>query len=166
MHDLPTPKPFVFFAKKKLPLSAIIKIPPKTAEETYMGLACSEIDRKNIHDLVNTLAENGKISLLFNHQTTLKGIGAALAHVHPMKFLGVIFSNPQLKANMAKVFDDPFKRIEFVEGITPNMMLQFEKGKLFPFIPDFAKEVGRPEQELRPFFQSLNWEGLIRYLIS
>ena len=169
MHELPVPKPFVYFAKKKLPpsLAAIIKIPTKVAsQETFNDLVCSAMDRANIHDLITTLAENGKISLLFNHQNTLKAIGVALEHVHPLKFLAVIFSNPHLKACMGKVFEDYFKRTEFVEGLTPGMMRQFEKGKLYPFLADFSKEVSVPEGELLPYFQSLNWEGLVRHLIG
>jgi hypothetical protein len=169
MHDLPVPKPFVYFAKKKLPpsLAAIIKIPTKVApQETYSDLVCSPTDRANIHDLITTMAENGKISLLFNHQNTLKAIGVALEHVHPLKFLGVIFSNPHLKACMGKIFEDYFKRTEFVEGLTPGMMRQLEKGKLVPFLADFAKEVNVPEGQLHPYIQSLNWEGLVRHLIG
>lgn len=168
MHDLPTPKPFVYIANKKcpLPLAGIIKIPPKVVEESYKDLICSDVNRMKIYELITTMADNGKISLLFNHQTRLKTLGVELEQVHPLKFLAVIFSNPQLKACMYKVFDDPFKRTEFVDGITPNMMRQLEKGKLLPFIADFAREVGRSDQEMRPYFHTLNWDGLVTYLIG
>ena len=53
---------------------------------------------------------------------------------------------------MGKVFEDYFKRTEFVEGLTPGMMRQFEKGKLYPFLADFAKEVNVPEGEPAPLF--------------
>jgi hypothetical protein len=167
MHDLPAPKPFVYFVKKSpISLAAIIKIPPKVAEDKYQNLACDGTDRKNIYDLITTMANNGKISLLFNHKTALESIGVAIEHVHPLKFLGVIFSDPHLKACMNKIFEDPFKSAEMVLGFTPGMLRQMEKGKVYPFLPDFAREVNRPENEIRSYIQASNWDGLFHYLMG
>jgi hypothetical protein len=167
MHDLPVPKPFVYFTSKKSPMSlaAIIKIPAKVAENTYQDLRCTTDDVANINTIVKTMAANGKLSLLFEHETRLREIGVALEPVHPLKLLGVIFRNPQLKALMLEIFNDYFKRNGFLDGLIPSMVLQFEKGKLFPFISDFAKEVKVPEGDIRPYFQSLDWEGLVWHLI-
>jgi len=167
MHDLPTPKPFIHFVKtKRLPIGAIIKIPPKVAEDSYKDLICTDADIRNIHKLIMTMAETGKIDLWLYHQTDLRGIGVAIESVHPLKFLSVVFGNPQLKAAMPKIFEDYFKRTEFVEGLVPSLMRQLEKGKLLPFVADFAKEINVPEKEIQPYFQNLNWEGLIRYLMG
>jgi hypothetical protein len=167
MHHLPPPKPFVYFATMKKPktIAAIIKIPAKVAEETYKDLRCTNDDVANIHNIVTTMASNGKISLLFNHETRLREIGVAIEHVHPMKLLGVIFREPHLKVQMLEIFNDYFKRNGFLDGLIPSMMLQFEKGKLFPFLTDFAHEVKVSENELRPYFQALDWEGLVWHLI-
>jgi hypothetical protein len=169
MHDLPNPKPFVYFVPKKtLSMAAIIKIPPKKTEETYKDLVCTDIDKANIREVVLTIAENGKLDLLLFKQMHLREIGVAIDHVHPLKLLGVVFSDPKLKAGMKDIFEDfgGFKRNAFLDGLIPSLMLQFEKGKLFQFIPDFAKEVSVPEHEIRPFFQSSDWEGLVWHLIG
>jgi len=170
MYDLPPVKPFVQFVKNKSfkSLAAIIKIPPKMIEDKYQDLPCSDTDRALIHELIMGMANNGKITLLFDLplQDRLRGIGVAVEHVHPMKFLATIFSNGELKAAMGRVFEDYFKRTEFLDGLVPGMLRQHEKGKLLPFVADFAREVNVPENDLRPFFQSLNWEGLVRRLIG
>jgi hypothetical protein len=168
MHDLPPPKPFVFFAKApkfSSILGGIIKIPPKPMEQSYKDLPCTDEDRGKIYELITALAENGKISLLFK-QGKLKALGSEIEYIHPLKFLGVIFSNPQLKQFMREIFSDYFKRTGFLDGLGPSMMREYEKGKLFPYLAEFSRDVGVPEHELRPFIQALDWEGLVRYLIG
>lgn len=170
MIDLPPPTAFVCmitpFSTPQSTLAAIIKIPPaKPADQTYQDLVCTEADKEGIAKIVTMLGENGKISILLN-QGYLKALGAQIDHVHPLKFLSTVFSNPELKASMRKVFDDYFKRNGFMEGLGPNMTREQEKGKLYQYIPDFAKEVDIPIDNIRFFFQTSDWEGLVQFLID
>jgi hypothetical protein len=169
MHDLPQapPKHFQQLAKKTAsPFASIIKFPPpNTKKDAYKDLVCTDQDRMNIHELITILAENGKLSLLVK-QSYVKNLGAQVNHVHPLKFLGVIFSNPALKMAMTDIFDDYFKRSGFMDGLGGSLSREADKGQLDPFLEDFAAEVKVPVGELRKFIQSRDWENLVRFLMQ
>jgi hypothetical protein len=146
-------------------LASIVKIPPGTkGSDTYEGLICTESDKANIGEIVTILAENGKLSLLLK-SSYLKQLGAQIAHVHPMKFLTTIFTNPQLKLGMNEIFDDYFKRNGFMDGLGPSLTKEADKNKLDRFLADFAKELGIALEPMKVYFQSRDWEGLVYFLM-
>ncbi len=178
MSDLPyssakAPVPFVSqVIKRSLQIDfgclgiGIVKLPPpKTHNETYAELSCTEQDLIKIHELIKTMAENGKFSLLFM-QTYLRQLGTQVNHVHPLKFLGVVFANPDLRIGMKEIFRDSFKRAGFLDGLAPCLSLEMEKGKLVQYIEDFSNEVGASADGIRPYFQASDWEALLRHLIG
>ena len=146
--------------------ASIIKIPPavEAVEKTYAEFPCSAADFALISELITTLSESGKVNLLFN-QTRLKQIGAAINHVHPLKFLAMIFKTPRLKACMPEILNDYFKGDSFMEGLGAALQRESEKGKLDKHIADFAADVNVPVEQLRPFFQARDWNNLLRFLM-
>jgi hypothetical protein len=110
------------------------------------------------------MAENGYIDLLLQ-KTYLKQLGASINHVHPLKFLAVVFTNPYLKKCMGEVLKDYFTRINFLEGLGANLSKEAEKKRLDPYALDFAKEVNAPLDAIQHFFNSRDWEGFVRYLL-
>ena len=126
---------------------------------------CSEEDRENINEIITTLAENGKVKLLFK-QNHLKELGAQIDHLHPLKLLSTIFTNPELKSHMTGIFNDYFKRNGFMDGIGPSLDSKADAGDLNQYIEKFAQEVNVPSENIKPFFENKDWEGLIEYLIN
>lgn len=169
MQDLPQspPKHFHYFAKKAPSfLASIIKFPPAGGQsEAYKDLVCTDQDKSNIFEIITTMAEHGKLALLLK-QSYLKNLGAQINHVHPLKFLSTIFTNPCLKTRMEPIFDDYFKRNGFMDGLGPSLTREADKGKLDQYLNDFASEVKIPPDRLRKFFQNRDWESLVRYLMQ
>lgn len=158
----------IFVCVAGAPLTAsIVKIPTGgiPQEYTYQELPCSEQDQAMIYEIISTVAENGKLTLLLK-QSHLKFLGAQVNHVHPLKFLSVIFSHPFLKACMPELFNDYFKRAEFMGGLGPNLEREAEKGKLERYLTDFATDLSVNPEGIRPFFILRDWEGLVRYLMQ
>lgn len=149
------------------PLASIIKIPPPDSnkEIPYSELVCNEADKQNIGYIIMTMAENGKLSLLFK-QSELKRIGAEINHVHPLKFLETIFSNPTLKDCMREIHHDYFKWNGFMDGLVPSLNNQSDQGKLMQYVKEFAKSTNSVPEEIAPYFQSRDWENLVRYLMN
>lgn len=150
-----------------LPAScSIIKKPPvKPTEMTYKDLICTEQDQANIYEIISTMAEKGKLSLLF-HQSHLRELGAQINHVHPLKFLAAIFKDPHLKSCMFYIWDDYFKRNGFLDGLGPSLTREVEKGKLHTYLSDFAKDVGVLPDLLKPYFDARDWENMVIFLIQ
>jgi hypothetical protein len=152
-------------------LGGIVKLPPTTevpVVETisYQKLSCSEEDRENISYIISTLAENGKISLLFQHKRELTRRGIEISHVHPLRFLGVIFSDPNLKECMKKIFPDYFKRTQFMHDLGESLNNRMDRGQIDPYLEEFAKEVSVPVELLQGYAQAHDWEGLMECLIN
>lgn len=147
-------------------MASIIKKPPaKIAELTYKDIPCTEEHKACIYEIIATVAETNKLSLYFK-QAHLKGLGNQISDVHPLKFLATIFSDSYLKSCMNLIWGDYFKRTEFLGGLSPNMTLEMQKGKLLMHIPDFAKDVGVEAEHLRPYFDAQDWENLVLFLIQ
>ncbi len=146
--------------------ASIIKIPADQRKtDSYQDLVCTDQDQSTIYEIITTLAENGKISLLLK-QHHLKSLGSQINHVHPLKFLSTIVTNPRLRECLVDIFDDYFKRNGFMDGIGPSLTREAEKGKLGAYINDFAAEVKAQRENIDSFFQKQDWEGLVRFFLS
>lgn len=144
---------------------SIIKKPPaKPVDTTWSDLVCTEQDRANIYEIVSTVSEKNKLSLLVN-QSTLREKGAQITHVHPLKFLGVIFSDSYLKSCMSLIWNDYFKRNSFVTDLTAALNREADRDKLYAYLNEFANEVGLLPESLKPFFDERDWDNFFLFLI-
>jgi hypothetical protein len=147
-------------------MASIVKKPPvKSTETAYKDLVCTDEHRACIHELITTMAEHGKLALLFK-QNHLKGIGDRISDVHPMKFLEVIFSDPQLKGCMTTIWGDYFKRNGFMEGLGPSLSREMEKGKLMQYLSDFGTAIHVPAEQMKIYFEYMDWDNLVLFLIQ
>ena len=146
--------------------ASLIKVSPYSEVDVpYAELKCSDEDRAKIIDLVRSIAETGYLTLLIKHNH-YRSIEAQINHVHPFKFASVAFSTPQLRGYVMTVFEDSFKRAEFVGKMGAGLTREADKGKLEQYLSPFAKEMGVLPDLLRPYIQSKDWEGFIRCLIT
>ena len=151
----------------------IVKLPPTTEEaaeiETvvpYHQLTCTSEDRENISVIISTLAEKGNISLLFQHKKDLTRRGVEIAHVHPLRFLGVIFGDLNLKECMKKIFPNYFIRKQFMHNLGEGLNSNMDRGRIEPYLEEFSKEVSVSTDLLRSYAQSRDWEGFVECLIN
>jgi hypothetical protein len=131
----------------------------------YKDLACTKQDKKKIIEVITTVANNNKFSLLLK-QSHLRNLEAEIKHVHPLKFLSVGMGTPYLKSCYVLIFGDYFKKKGAMDGLRPSLSREAEKGNLDPYLAPFAKEMGVSIETLRPFIQGRDWEGLINFLIK
>lgn len=171
MNDYPPPpKLHHFFINEKIMkknyFGSIIKIPPAhQAELLYKDLIFTEQDKLYICELITTMSQSNKFQLLFK-QSHLKMIGAQINHVHPLKFISTIFSDPELKSLMPTIRDDSFKWSGLLDGLGPSLTREAIKGKLQLYLNDFAEEVHLAPEAIRPYFESRDWDNFIRFLIE
>jgi len=146
-------------------VGSIIKFPPGGEKtQTYHDLICTDQDKAIIYELITTMAENRLLSLLLK-KDHLEKIGEQINHVHPLKFLSTIFTNPRLKTCINDIFNDRFKKNGLMEGLGPSLEREARKGKLDPFIVDFSREVNVSPDSIRSYFQTRDWEELLYRLM-
>lgn len=165
MFDLPhamTEQAIHFTASPAVSLIAsMIKFPPEKKSEAYSDLVCTEEDQAVIYEIITTMAENGKLALLLK-KNYMQGLGSRINHVHPLKFLSTIVTHPHLRECLQGFYGDYFKRNGFMDGLAPSLTRESDKGKLNQYIEDFAKEVNVAKEEVAAFFETRDWEGLVR----
>jgi hypothetical protein len=152
-------------------LAIAIKIPSVEKEIPYNDLPGSSDPhiKEQIIDLITTLGENGRIAIFLNHVDRLTKIGENLRPLHPLRFIGCIFSpeNAGLKKHMRKIKKSSFKWNEFfTKELLISIQHECKKGNIFPYLVDFSTEVGKPVSDIKPFFERNDWDGLIEFLIE
>lgn len=145
--------------------ASLIKIADANPSQKYQDLACTEKDQSVIHEIITTMAENGKLYLLMK-KSYMHGLGEQINHVHPLKFLSTILTHPHLKECLYGIFDDYFKRNGFMDGIGGSLTREAEKNKLTQYIDGFAKEVGTTKDQIQSFFDQKDWEALVRHFLE
>lgn len=145
--------------------ATIIKKPPsKPVDLPYTELPCSEADKKIIFEIITMISDNNWLDLLLKRAEIYK-LGSHIDHVHPMKFVTTILNNPELKSSLQKLWPDPLKRAGFLEGLVPKMNREAERNRLNQHIENFATELRVSPAELKPFFESRDWEEMVQHLI-
>jgi hypothetical protein len=152
------------------PIASIIKVSPKEIAKNppavivpYKDLVCSDTDRMLLAQLITTMATNNKFSLLIK-KSDLEALD--IYHLHPLKFLTGILTNPSLKILMSEIFDDKFKRDGFLGGLAPGLTRDANEGKLMQYANDFAAEMQADPDKIKEFFRTQKWEAMVRYLIE
>src|SRR3990167_7732362 len=144
MHDYPPPpkafhqtfirSPFqivipIFATKEK----ELVKLEKKQEQKNpYSELVCTSKDKDLIIEIVTTVAENGKFSLLMK-QSYLRNLGSEIDHVHPLKFIAVAVSTSYLRSCLIRIFDDYFKRNGFMDGLGESLTNQTNNGTMEPY---------------------------------
>ncbi len=166
MYEVPPPPAYIY-TFSRTPIAGIVKFPieKEQIDAPYHQLTCTDQDKATIHEIVITVADHGKFSLLLK-KSHLDQLGVSINHVHPLKFLSTIFTSPRLKDRMYDIFSDYFKRSSFMDGLTPRLSREADKGRLQQYAEDFATEVNIPVEAVNHFFRSRDWENLVRYLIK
>lgn len=148
---------------RPLPIS---EEPENEANLTYAELVCTPEDREKIHYIITTVSENNWFALI-KHKSDLTRKGNQIEHVHPLKFLAAIFSDPNIKECMRKISaDGGMKYNRIVGDVSANLTNQMTLGQVEPHLEEFAKEVSVPVESIRSYVQARDWEGLIQLLLS
>lgn len=137
----------------------------------FYALPISQTDQNNIYDLIKTMGSSGYWDLL-KKKKKMEKLGDKVHHVHPLRFIGYIYSHPHLKEHMAKIMDDIFKRRGFLnghgkkEGFAQRMSKEMHHNNIMHYLPGFSQSLGISESEISHFFHQHDWEGLLRHLIK
>ena len=138
--------------------------------ELYYQLPISADDQHNIAKLIKKMADSGYWELL-KKKGEMDKLGDRIMPLHPMRFLGFIFSNPSLKKRMPKIMDATLKRRGFLnghgnrEGFAQRMTKEAQNQNLMQYLPGFSQAIGVTQSSIEPYFHRHDWEGLLRFLM-
>jgi len=130
---------------------------------SYKDLVCTEDDKRKIYYIIHSLGNDSYLTLLMNIKKFRK-VGDEVRHVHPLCFLGYVYTTFELKKDMKVVMGAYFIRNEFLKEVVPVLEREYSNNNIYPFLADFSKEIHVSEDLIRPFVDKRNWEGLIKFL--
>jgi glycyl-tRNA synthetase beta subunit len=137
------------------------KEPPR---DYYAHVSTEE--KADIAYIVRTLANTSLIKIL-NHKSSLESAGQRVEHLHPLRFLQVIFTDEELKACMLNLQGKSWVWSDFLEGITSSLTKEAAADNLKQeHIKDFAKRVNIDVKLINPPLKKRDWEKFVDILIE
>lgn len=131
----------------------------------YNQIPVTETEEKLVWELIDKLGNKSLPGLLFV-KSRMDKIKEKIQHIHPLRFLGTIFSDPYLKKCMAKAFTKGAVKSRFLAELGDNFFKEFGTNNVYPLVPGFCKKVGADADEVNNFIQAGQWEALVEYLMD
>lgn len=137
--------------------------------KSFYQLPCSASDEKIIATIITKMAENKKRKLLVE-SIKMHRLGNQIDHVHPLRFLGYIISDPQLKQHMDTILKDSWKWWSFLgsksrKGFVKNMMYEMKRKNVYPHLYGFVKHIDADYDRVIEYIDHKDYEGMAKYLI-
>ena len=133
-------------------------------KELFYQLPISDREKGLIDAIILTMAEKNVFQLAFEKKG-LEKKGKRVNGVHPLRFIGYIFSTPGLKSAMRTIRKSSFKWDGFLGGFSKRMRLEYENNNLFRYVPGFCELVHADPAEVSHYIHKKDWEGLIISLL-
>ncbi|HSW87438.1 MAG TPA: hypothetical protein VLG49_08085 [Rhabdochlamydiaceae bacterium] len=133
-------------------------------EDPFLELPIDDNEKKIISSIILTMAEKNVIKLGLMRRT-LEKKGKRIHHVHPLRFLGYIFSTPHLRTSMNKIKRSSFKWDGFIDGLSKKMRDEAIDNNLGRFVPGFSRFLNIESEQVMKYIYRQDWEGLVRFLL-
>jgi len=126
----------------------------------------SSKEKKDISFIVNTLGMGSLIEIA-KQRSAIKDAGKRVDRVHPLNFLGTIFSDEQMKASMHAMQNRLWVWSEFLSGVKESSEVEANRNNIKPeYIDDFAARLGISSASVYPSIANRQWEQLVNILID
>ena len=149
--------------KVHLPLEA-------KAKEIFESLPMTHAQAMMIREIIETVADKNIVQLGWI-RSEMEKKGKSVESVHPMRFLGVVFSDPHLKKCMKICNESSFKWDGFLNGsggtrgFWAKMENEHKRNNLIPHVEGFCLAVKANPEEVESIIKNKGWDKLVLYLI-
>lgn len=132
----------------------------------YAHLIITAHQKDMIETLLTNLAEKSKVVLLWQ-QGKWEKLGKQInAGVHPVRFLGTVFTDRKLIWCLRQIRRDFWKWRKFIEGFSNRMKEEADQKNLVKYIPGFAEAVYVDQKEIFVFIEKREYDKLVIYLLE
>ncbi|NGX37801.1 MAG: hypothetical protein K1000chlam2_00963 [Chlamydiae bacterium] len=138
---------------------------PKAEPNPYETLPLSAEEKQKIGLLLGTLAEDNVFKLLFEKKY-LERLGHDISYVHPVRFIGTVFSDPRLVYCMHQIRSSSFKWNGFIDGFSQRFTAELKANNINAYIPGLAESLNVKKEDLQAYVNYNDFEGLVVYLMA
>ena len=125
-------------------------------------------EKQDLKFIVMTLANKSVVSLAFV-KTDLENAGERIEHLHPFKFLKIVFTDEEMKAGIQNIRTKGWVWNSFLDGLKRSLECEWAISNITQeHVCDFAKIVSVDVKKLDPAFCKAkpDWELLVNILIK
>ncbi len=132
---------------------------------SFSKLPLNEEDKVIIDTIITTMAQKNVLQLGLSKRN-LERNGKKINHIHPLRFIGYIIQDPELKSSLKEIKKSGFKWHGFLRGFERRLKEEMQRGNLLVYIPEFSKDLHMNEKQVKEFVVQENWEELLNFLID
>ncbi len=122
-------------------------------------------EKKLIEEILRTMARESKGKLLLK-ATSLYSKGKKIDRVHPLSFLGFVFTHPELPNCMRQIREDTFKWWQFMDGIKKRLAEESNRNGLAPYLSSFCYLLKLDESHVRHLVDKGKWEDFVVFILK
>jgi hypothetical protein len=156
--------PFIFilslFFAQALPAAETKKHPE--ARDYFAALKSNQ--KNDIRYIINTLANNSGLSLLFK-KSSLERAGNRTGSIHPLAYLAFMFSDSEIKGQVKYIGNTAWQR--FVSSFGRSLSNSVKRNNMTDeMIKDFCEKTGISVKDAKPLIDNEKWWKLMDLLID
>ena len=133
--------------------------------DPYEALPITGEEKRKIAEILTIMADNNVFQLLFQRKH-LERLGREIHHVHPMRFMGTVFSDQRLVHCMRCIRRSSFKWEGFMDGFVDRIKQEAREGNVNPYVPGLANALHLNAQAIQAYVDRRDFEGLIVFLVE
>lgn len=136
----------------------------KSSKRNYYASVTSE-EKSDIHHIIKTLANESLIKIKKMESSLVKA-GDRINHIHPLKFLGYIFSEEELIICMHNLQGRRFVWKRFLNDTIEAIEEEADRGNILSFAAEFAEKINLDPDLIIPSMKEEHWAKFIDILID
>ena len=130
------------------------------ASSSFLALPLSDADKAKIHELLEPLASWSLMTLGFK-QGEVKSRGYAIRHIHILRCLGYVFTDPVVRGYMIKIRNRQKVWRPFSAGFAASLRKKHAEGEIQPYLEGFASQVHVDFQQLARYAAADQWNQFL-----
>ncbi len=134
-------------------------------KDAFSQLPITDEEQKMIRGVIQTVAETNPIKLGFI-RSDLEKKRLQLLHIHPLRSLSTMFTDPYTKQCVAEIMDSFFKWKSFISDFSKRMNQESQDENLQMYIQGFCLTVKANPDQVRQYIVKKEWEKLVKYLVK
>jgi hypothetical protein len=134
-------------------------------KDPFSQLLITDEELKMIRGIIQTVAETNPIKLGFI-RSDLEKKRLQLLHIHPLRSLAAMFTDPYTKQCVGEIMDSYFKWRSFISDFSKRINQESERGNLMMYVQGFCLTVKANPEQVRMYLTNKEWEKLVKYLIK
>jgi hypothetical protein len=151
--------------KMKFKYDASAKIELIENKDPFLQLPITEDEQKLIRSVIQTVAEKNvfKLGLIYGD---LEEKRKKLIHIHPLRSIAAMCSDPYTKKCLAELKNTTFKWSSFIKDFSKRMKQELERDNLMMYVPGFCTALKANPKQVRAYIENKQWEQLVQYLVT